>query len=106
MWQQTYCKPCLCAKHKEMRERKRMRGIQDHLNSTGQLHLVDPAHLADPNEDPYAGVQPVLPKYFDSVINNAALAIASLGMLCLQRGGNGQDMVARGAACIWSFATY
>ncbi|CAL8468903.1 g8444 [Coccomyxa elongata] len=54
---QTYCKPCLCAKHKELRDRKRMRGIQDHLNSTGQLHLVDPAHLADPNEDPYAGHQ-------------------------------------------------
>lgn len=55
---QTYCKPCLCAKHKELRDRKRLRGIQDHLNSTGQLHLIDPAHLADPNEDPYAGAHP------------------------------------------------
>ncbi|KAK9915493.1 hypothetical protein WJX75_009972 [Coccomyxa subellipsoidea] len=51
---QTYCKPCLCAKHKELRDRKRMRCIQAHLGATGQLHL-DPAHIADPNADPYAG---------------------------------------------------
>lgn len=58
MWAQTYCKPCLCAKHKELRDRKRMRCIQAHLGATGQLHL-DPAHIADPNADPYAG-QPLL----------------------------------------------
>lgn len=53
---QTYCKPCLCAKHKELRDRKRIRCIQAHLGATGQLHL-DPAHaqIADANADPYAG---------------------------------------------------
>lgn len=53
---QTYCKPCLCAKHKELRDRKRMRTIQAHLGASGQLHL-DPAHthIVDPNADPYAG---------------------------------------------------
>ena len=56
---QTYCKPCLCAKHKEMRDRKRLRGIQEHLQQAAGS-ASGPATTDGYGEDAYAGARMLL----------------------------------------------